>query len=353
MLLLGSATAPLVPRSREAAPHPGAGAPVDIVQGSVLLPDEGSPAGMYAYLSSRSRIDSIAIGESGAFALAVAEGHCGPIDLRIDVPAGSERRYHAAVIRLASAAQYAGRMVEGGRVDALGRLRILLVPTRVVIDGGTYSGTVVPIHVDAALAAEWERPRFWRVSRSARSGYGTPVAWPEGHFPIPVVLRARGGVRSADSAAFWRTARQLEADFGRSLFQPIADEPDAEEIWRITVAVEPLAGAAGLTFTTYGSDGGIYEATIAIRSPGYFSDARLITHELVHGLGFGHSTAWYSAMGPPHGAASRVTAADVGYAQLLYRLRRTHVTQEATHGVLASSAEGRRAVSAGASLCAQ
>ena len=321
------------------------------VRGSVVLPDEGTPAGLYAYLTSAGFRDSMAIGESGTFELTVRPNHCGPLELRIDAPEGADRRYHAAYIGLDASGRPLDQRSSRRRGDSSDVLRVLLVPTRYTIDGGTYAGTVVPIFLDAALAPGWERTRYWRVARAASEGFGTPVAWPESFFPIPVSLRAPGGVSYSDSAAFWRSARQLEMDFGRSLFQSAPDEPGAEEIWKIIVTVEPMAGSAGMTFVTYDSFGAIYEVTIAIRMRGYFADARLISHELMHALGFGHSSGWYSAAGPSPSTPPRATATDVAYAQLLYRLRRAHVSQGATHGILASSRETRRALSARASLC--
>ena len=330
---------------------PGGTPAAETVRGQVVLADEGSPTGLFAYLISRGRSDSVAVDASGAFTLAVTDGHCGPLELRIDVPYGTDRRYHRAVVPLgAPQARVQPRPIAAG--DSQPGLRILLVPTRVVIDGGTFAGLVVPIHVDAALAAPSERSRYWRVVRLAPSGYGTPIAWPDGIFPIPVTLRARGGVSRSDSAAFWRTARQLELDFGRSLFKPAPDEPLPEEIWKIIVAVEPGAAAPGITFITYDAAGEIFEATVAVRATAYLSDARLVTHELIHALGFGHATAWYSSMGAAYSASSRATVTDVGYAQLLYRLRRAHIAGAVTHGILASAAEARVAVSGDASRCA-
>jgi hypothetical protein len=140
-------------------------------------------------------------------------------------------------------------------------------------------------------------------------------------------------------------------DFGRSLFQPAPDEPAEEEIWKIIVVVEPAVTTAGMTFVTYDIQGAIYEVTIALRNRAAFAEEHLVSHELMHALGFGHSNGWYSASGPSPHAPPRATATDVAYAQLLYRLRRAHLAQSATHGVLASAAEGRRAITVRASRC--
>ena len=341
-----------MPFGATVAPVPSEPPARAVVRGHVVMPDEGSPAGLYAYLASGASTDSVRIDESGSFALEGPTTRCSPLYLIVDTPAGLDRRYHRAIVRLEVPRRRASGRSVVGRADTLSGMRILLVPTRIVIDGGSYAGTVVPIHVDVAFAPEWERTRYWRVSRSAPEGFGTPVAWPETEFPIPVALRAPGGVRATDSTSFWRIARQLEADFGRSLFQPVVDEPASEEIWRIVVTVEPRTTPDGMTFVTYTSAGAIYQATIALRSAISFHDQTLVSHELMHALGFGHSTGWYSTMGSSSGSAVRVTPSDVAYAQLLYRLRRAHIDQAATHGILASSAEARRMLSAGATQCA-
>lgn len=334
------------PPSARTAPVEGS------VSGTVIVPDDGSPSGLYAYLTSATHRDSVAIGEAATFQVPIGAAHCGPIDLRIDHPSGEDRRYHAAIVHLDAAGRPVGSRSRSRRSDAGPAVRVLLVPTRHVIDGGTYAGTVVPIAVDAALSPLWQRTRYWRIARVASGGYGTPVAWPESFFPIPVSLRAPGGVESSDSAAFWRTARQLERDFGRSLFEAVADAPAEEEIWKIVVAVEPAVTSAGITFITYDAHGAIYEALVAMRARASLADERLVSHELMHALGFGHSSGWYSAAGPSPQTPSRATPTDVAYAQLLYRLRRAHVAEGATHGILASSLEGRRPVTARAIRCA-
>jgi hypothetical protein len=349
--LIGLLVAPLVPGATSSLSDSQQPRAARVIHGYVVLPDEGSPSGLYAYLTSPSRSDSVAVDATGAFTLTVTEAHCGPLDVRVDTPPERDRRYHRAIVRLEPRRRQGLTYVATPAVDTLATLRVLLVPTRVVIEGGTHAGMLVPIQVNGAVASERERPRFWRVARSTREGFGVPVAWPEGLFPIAVSLRARGGVGSADSAAFWRTARQLEADLGRSLFQPAPDDAGPEEIWRIIVTIEPMVGSAGMTYITYDSHGGVYEATIAIRSAAYLGDTRLVTHELMHALGFGHATTWFSATNASPASPARLTPADVGHAQLLYRLRRAHVAQAATHGVLASADDSRRTFSAAASRC--
>jgi hypothetical protein len=286
-------------------------------------------------------VDSIDVDLTGAFAFALPAAACDSADIRIDAREGFPRRYHAARLRVpAPDARDAG-------VEAL---RIVLVPVAYTIAGGTYGGTVVPISVDAALAPAGERARYWRVSRAPTSR-GTPIGWPEERFPLPVAVAGRvSELRRADSAAFWAIARQLERDFGRTLFRPISLDSALSEGWSVNLSLDARESTPGITFITHAGQADLFDASIVIRSSPLLSDERVVTHELVHALGFGHAVGWYSVMNSPFQAASRMTASDVGYAQLFYRLRRMFIEQRATHGILESATAARpRAVNACAS----
>ena len=108
------------------------------------------------------------------------------------------------------------------------------------------------------------------------------------------------------------------------------------------MSLNPAEDTPGITFITYDGRGDVFDATIAIRSAMLLSDPRIITHELLHALGFGHAAGWVSVMSTAYQSVPRATAADVAYAQLFYRLRRAHVEQRATHGILASAADALR-----------
>jgi hypothetical protein len=220
-------------------------------------------------------------------------------------------------------------------------LRVVLVPTTFTIAGGTYAGSVVSISVDAAVAPAGERARYWRVSRAPTSP-GVPIGWPEGQFPVPVAVAGRSSaMRHADSVAFWSIARQLERDFGRTLFRPISLDSAQSEGWSINLSLDPGEDTPGITFITHDARADLFDASIVIRSSPLLADERVVTHELVHALGFGHAVGWYSVMNSPFQAAPRMTANDVAYAQLFYRLRRMFIEQGATHGILESAAASR------------
>ena len=321
-----------IPAKRGDAP---AGVGQVVLHGLVLLPDDGSPIGLRAHLVTPTRTDSADIDAAGSFDFILPRIDCDSADIRIDARDPTMRRYHTARLRVA---------MPSGRVrDTVGTMsiRVLLVPTSYTIAGGSYAGTVVPISVAAAFAGAGERTRYWRVSRSA-SARGVPIGWPDERFPLPVAVSGRSSsLAGADSAAFWAIARQLERDVGRTLFRPISIDSARSEGWSVTLSVDPAEHSPGITFITHDGWGDLFDATIAIRSSPLLSDERVVTHELVHALGFGHAVGWHSVMNSPFQASARATATDVAYAQLFYRLRRMHIEQGATHGILDSAADMR------------
>jgi hypothetical protein len=315
------------------------------LRGRVLLPDDGSPLGLRVYAATMSHLDSADVDATGAFILAFAGVDCDSVDVRLDVGDERLRRYHPARLRVAIPRETGAEQGE--------TIRALLVPTTFTIASGTYRGTTVPIDVGAALAPEGEHTRYWRVLRSTRAR-GVPIGWPDDRFPLPLAVSGQSApMRAVDSASVWAIARQLERDFGQTLFRPTSVDSARSEGASVTLTLNPEEDTPGITFITYDGHGDVYDATIAIRSSALLSDGRVVTHELVHALGFGHSVGWNSVMNSVSRAAGRASPSDVAYAQLFYRLRRVHLEQRATHGILASGAEAlrRMPVSANRSGC--
>jgi hypothetical protein len=90
----------------------------------------------------------------------------------------------------------------------------------------------------------------------------------------------------------------------------------------VLVRVNPGLGATGLTTLAWTGAGGagaadagrIGGARVEFRTRAAGADGRVVQHELLHALGFGHARAWASVLSPPGGAwAERATAADVAY----------------------------------------
>ena len=177
------------------------------------------------------------------------------------------------------------------------------------IRGGSFDGRVVAI--DPALARSGGR--FWRLS--SLHGQRRIVGWNPSRLPAPVAFRAGLNISLGDSIAFWRTLRQVEADMGMTLFQPAQVEAGADPNDVIVVDVRPMVSDDGVTLTTWSAHGSVYDARIFLRSRETLHNERVVTHEMMHALGFGHTRAWSSVMNPQAHTTKRLTAQDVAYAQ--------------------------------------
>jgi len=177
------------------------------------------------------------------------------------------------------------------------------------IRGGSFDGRVVAI--DPALARS--AGRFWRLS--SLHGQRRIVGWNPSRLPAPVAFRAGLNISLGDSIAFWRTLRQVEADMGMTLFQPAQVEAGADPNDVIVVDVRPMVSDDGVTLTTWSAHGSVYDARIFLRSRETLHNERVVTHEMMHALGFGHTRAWSSVMNPQAHTTTRLTAEDVAYAQ--------------------------------------
>jgi len=190
-----------------------------------------------------------------------------------------------------------------------------------VIEGGSYADIRVPIQPGELVPQASRNPSFRRPVRG--SGGQRFVGWKPSGFPIAVAFRHRGGARvtDGDSVAFWAIARRMETDLGVRLFRPASLGADEDPVDVIVVDVKRLAGSDGLTLITWTSAGDVYDARIFMKSAGTLHDPRVVTHELMHALGFGHTTGWISVMHPSGDRVERLTPQDVAYAQLSFHSR--------------------------------
>ena len=95
--------------------------------------------------------------------------------------------------------------------------------------------------------------------------------------------------------------------------------------------------AAGRTFITYDASGRIYEALVTVSHRDYLGQSRVATHEMLHAIGFGHTGAWSSVMGPSTIGVDAPTVEDVAYAQLYYAVSQLQREREAPFGILESA----------------
>jgi hypothetical protein len=195
-------------------------------------------------------------------------------------------------------------------------LHVLLVPRRWTIRDGRFAGRIVPIDLVAALRRVPGYGSFGRLSSNR------VVGWMPGSFPLPLILRRDEGPRisTADSAAFWDAARDLEAAIGTPLFRPTGDTAMVGRIFPVDVFVDRRISGAGITFVTWDRDGQIFEASIRFRGTSFLRDREIVQHELMHALGFGHTSAWPSTLSTGGRLRRIVTEEDVAYARFLMRV---------------------------------
>ena len=179
-----------------------------------------------------------------------------------------------------------------------------------------FDGRIVPI--DVGLATR-KGSAFLRVSRL--KGDKRFVGWSPSRLPARVAFRSRTSITPEDSAAFWSILNQMETEIGMHLFEPASLVPGADPEDVIVVDTQLMSFDDGRTYLTWSSSGGIYDARVYFSSPATLHSPHVVTHEMMHALGFGHTTAWSSVMNPRSGSAPGLTLQDVAYAQFAFESR--------------------------------
>ena len=225
-------------------------------------------------------------------------------------------------------------------------VRIVMTPSSWSPPTGSYVGTTLGVDPVGAF----EPPPT--ATGENYDGYW-PGAWLSGIkvwsdelSPAPLAFdRSRSGtaISDADSTEFWAIVRQMESDLGRPLFYPATFSA-------LTVAADGWSDGAVLvridnTLSTYqgyanwrwqGNDQ-VYAGVVRLGSAAAFRHTGLVTHELLHTLGFKHSCSWPTVMGG-YGCAmqGRMTAQDVAHAQLAFAMRKAERDREASHALVAA-----------------
>jgi len=261
-------------------------------------------------------VDTVHTDAAGRFRAPLPDGWDGVADVRVEPLRGGLEGGPDGVTLLD---------VPAARLHTLG---IVLPPAQWTIAAGHYRGAVVPVRAGGARG-------FWRAADTGR-----PVAWPTDG-PRPVAFDAAPGAgRGApvDTAAFWSAARALEASWGRPLFRPAAPGETAD----ITVRVNPGLRAAGMTTLGYDGTGTVAAAEVEFRSVAVAADPRVVAHELLHALGFGHARAWASVVGVAGSAGPAApTPADVAHGHLFEAVRRAVRVAEQEYGAALGWYDGR------------
>jgi hypothetical protein len=112
----------------------------------------------------------------------------------------------------------------------------------------------------------------------------------------------------------------MESDLGVGIFSPATvtagDDPDDV----ILVGIKAMAGDDGVTFVTWSGNGSLYDARVFFSSTAKLRDQGTVTHELMHALGFGHTSEFGSIMNSSP-SVQRLSPRDVAYVQLALRSR--------------------------------
>lgn len=193
------------------------------------------------------------------------------------------------------------------------------------VDAGKYRGMEVEIRPRAAGSLSRGGEHFWRFSNSS----GAPqrvVGWSGERFPIPLAFRGgdRGSLDVADSIRFWRIVSDLESDLGTRLFRPVTLAPDEDptDVVIVSLQAQRTIESQATTLITWDQLGNISDGRILFRDAASATDQHVVAHELMHVLGFGHTSAWPSIMrGSVAAEASSLTVEDVAYAQVALRAR--------------------------------
>ncbi|HEX2723850.1 MAG TPA: hypothetical protein VHM24_13120 [Gemmatimonadaceae bacterium] len=184
------------------------------------------------------------------------------------------------------------------------------------IRSGTFAGQKVG--VDPAAASK-RSSKFWRTSDI--DGRKRIVGWNPSKLPVRVAFRAGRGISSQDSIAFWEILQQMQNDIGMRLFEPATLEAGSDPDDIIVIDTRSMAAADGLTLVTWTISGSLYDARVYFRTTEILHNPRVVTHEMMHALGFGHTSAWISVMNGYGGSPRGLTPADVAYAQVALEAR--------------------------------
>jgi hypothetical protein len=305
-----------------------------VVRGRVLTIDGDAQPEMHVRFVTRDFADSVVVGSDGRFEFRPPATFADTAELSIRAADPRSTRYHPMVARLTAR--------ETGP-----DLRAVVVPTSWTIRSGSYAGVTLDVSADAALkrwrgAAPFARSAAYKGRRTRRV-----VGWAPAAFPLPVAFvreRPASHISAADSSAFWASVRRFEEQLGMTAFQPAEITAPGDGRLGVEVVVDPRIPPAAVTWVSWVPSGDLNDARVAVRTTGDFRNATLIAHEMLHSLGFGHALEWRSVMTRTASASvTALTAQDVAYVQLIYRMRAAQAAFGADLGFLEAADGERRA----------
>ncbi|MBV9772588.1 MAG: hypothetical protein JO040_01475 [Gemmatimonadetes bacterium] len=334
-LALLVAAALLLARSGSAASPP--------LVGRILPADGGSVAGMRVYVRGASFSDSATVDSTGRFTVALPERLRGDsLELFTNAADSAAIRYYPALVRLFDEQLAA----EQG---------VVLVPREWTIPTGRFAGRTVRIDLDRAFRPVCDECTGFYRNLADGPSRGQVRTWPEEVFPLRVVFDREfsgASISARDSTAFWRAVDEMEADLGADLFRParFADALPVNDVTSndvIFVQIDPAMHMAGLGVT--GTEGGtVTYGEVRVKSGSLLTGPEgtgLVSHEMLHALGFGHTCSWHTVMAVAARcggmSSDRLTEEDVAYAQLARQVRGVQQSRGARWGMEAALAAAR------------
>jgi hypothetical protein len=325
--------------------------PLTSIGGRVFTADGGSTSGLVAGVENNSgsstRDYTAPLDATGAFSVG-APLTFGPTDsatVVVDVPSGA-RRYHPTFARVAAT-----------RVASTA-LRPMLVPENSVFSTPAYPSSTVAVSLQSAFQRVCTDdtnancnsffPQIWKSS---------VALWSDADLPIPLAFytgASTSPITASDSVALWGVIAQMQNELGRTLFVPAAlsslTPPDANGYSRKAALVwvdSTLSGFSGYTNWIWDGNFNMLATKTRVTRNSALASRSLMTHELLHALGFHHTCAWTTVMGG-YGCSSAAgaTKADAAGFALAYQTRRT-ILANAPTTTLADALRGEQVREAG------
>jgi Big-like domain-containing protein len=228
-------------------------------------------------------------------------------------------------------------------VAASAAARPLLIPESETFTSPTYGTPTVAISLQSAFTRVCDDntnancnsffPQVWLG--------GIVPLWAASDFPIQLAFNhsaTTSPITDADSIALWAVIHDMEADLGRPLFKPVSfsslTPPDANGFSPKAVLVwvdNTLTGFSGYSNWIWDGNQNMVAAKTRVRLNSYLANRSLMSHELLHALGFHHTCAWSTVMGG-YGctSASGITQTDAAAFNLGYQARAAIVASKPT-----------------------
>jgi hypothetical protein len=306
-----------------------------MLSGRVAAVDGGSPTGLVAGVETGAGSSLqdfvVPVSATGLFQVGapLTSGPTDSVNVFVDVASGA-RLYHPTLARVSTSR--AGSTA----------LRPMLVPRTAIFSTPTYPSSSVTVSLQQAfqrVCADDTNancnsffPQIWKSS---------VILWSEADLPIPLAFNSAATtspISASDSIALWNTIAQMQNELGRTLFTPATlanlAAPDINGYSRKAVLVwvdNTLTGFSGYTNWIWDGSLNMLAAKTRVTTNAALANRSLMTHELLHALGFHHTCAWSTVMGG-YGctSAAGATKSDAAGFSLAYQTRRAVVANAPT-----------------------